>query len=76
MGGVPLVEGTSRCLGGEGNLPLAAAPRRLDLLGWRTTPHGPPIYSGGEEGSYLEPLVLSPLPVTSLSRSIGEALLL
>ena len=50
-GRVPMVEGTSRCLGGEGNLPLAAGHRRLDLLGCAPPPLGTPIYSEGEEES-------------------------
>ena len=55
------MEGTPRCLGGEGNPPLAAAPRRSDLLGCAPPPLGTPIYSGGEEGLHT----LSPWPLVA-----------
>ena len=58
-----MVEGTPRCLGGEGNPPLAAAPRRSDLLGCAPPPLGPPIYSGGDGGLLTSCLWCLPLPL-------------
>ena len=58
-----MVEGTPRCLGGEGNLPLAAAPpSRCHLLG-PAPPLAPLYIVGGEEGFYTSPwrLHLPPL---------------
>ena len=71
-----MVEGTPRCLGGEGNLPLAAAPpSRCHLLG--PAPPLAPLYIVGERRDFThQPLAPPSPPVTSLPRSLGEALLL
>ena len=71
-----MVEGTLRCLGEEGNLPLAAAPpSRCHLLG-PAPPLAPLYIVGGRGGILHQPLAPPPPPVTSLPRSLGEALLL
>ena len=61
------MEGTPRCLGGEGNLPLAAGHRRLDLLGCAPTPLGTPIYSGGERRDFTPAPGASTSPPLRLS---------